>query len=69
MEGMEWHRQLLAENKLKGSYGHGVVKRIQQLSQKYIVPRNKHILVIGSTRPWIESILISQGVKHITVVG
>ena len=67
-EGMEWHRQLLAEDKLKGSYGFSAVRRIQRLSQQYIIPKNKHILVIGSTRPWIESILLSQGAKHITTL-
>ena len=65
---MEWHRQLLAENRLTGSYGLNVVHRIQRILQEYIVPNNKHILVIGSTRPWIESILLSQGAKHITTL-
>ena len=65
---MEWHRQLLAENKLTGSYGLNVVQRIQRILHKYIVPNEKSILVIGSTRPWIESILLSQGAKHITTL-
>ena len=65
---MEWHREMLLNNKLKGSYGIKVVKRIKNLSHHFIAPKNKHILVIGSTRPWIEAILIALGAKHITTL-
>lgn len=68
IEGMEWHREMLVNKKLKGSYGINVVKRIINLSKHFIAPENKHILVIGSTRPWIEAILIALGAKHITTL-
>ena len=34
----------------------------------YIQFKNKHILVIGSNRPWIEVILLSQGAQQITTL-
>ena len=67
-EGMDWHQKLLKENRLPGSYGINVVRRMQKLLTKYIFPKDKHILVIGSTRPWIEAILLAEGASNITTL-
>lgn len=68
MEGMGWHEKLLKENRLRGSYGIKVVNRMQKLLKKYIFPKDKQILVIGSTRPWIEAILLAEGARNITTL-
>ena len=68
IEGLEWHRRLLEEDQLTGSYGKGVVYRMQKILRKYIIPKNKNILVIGSTRPWIEAILLYEGARNITTL-
>ena len=41
---------------------------MQKLLRKYIFPKDKHILVIGSTRPWIEAILLAEGASNITTL-
>ena len=45
-----------------------MVNRIKKLLDTYIPISGKHILVIGSTSPWIEVILLAQGAKHITTL-
>lgn len=59
---------MLHNNKLSGTYGLAVVRRMQHLLRNYIFPKDKHILVIGSTTPWIESILLYEGAKNITTI-
>ena len=41
---------------------------MRYLLRKYIPAKQKHFLVIGSIRPWIEVILLAEGAKHITTV-
>ena len=41
---------------------------MQHLLQKYIYVHNKHVLVIGSTLPWIEALLLKLGAGHITTL-
>ena len=53
---------------MNGLYGKEVQRSIKYLAQKYINVTNKHVLVIGSTLPWIESILLTMHVGHITVL-
>ena len=53
---------------LNGLYGKDVMNSIRYLSQKYIKLEGKHILIIGSILPWIEALLISMNVGHITVL-
>ena len=36
--------------------------------REYVPVENKHVLVIGSNRPWIEIILLSKGVQQITTL-
>ena len=67
-EGLDVQRQWLDENRLHGSYGNDVIARIQNLIRKYIPAKDKSFLVIGSTRPWIEVILLAEGAKHITTL-
>ena len=44
------------------------MKRIQYLAEKYINVSKKHVLVIGSILPWIESLLLEMNVGHITTL-
>ena len=53
---------------MEGGYGTQVVERIRKLLKLYIPVENKHVLVIGSNIPWIEVILLSQNVGHITTL-
>ena len=59
---------MLEKNILAGSYGSSVVKRMERMIQKWIPVKHKHVLVIGSTSPWIEVILLSEGVGNITTL-
>ena len=45
-----------------------MIARIQNLLRKYIPAKDKSFLVIGSTRPWIEVILLAEGAKNITTL-
>ena len=67
-EGIEYHVNALKEGDLNGLYGKDVMDRIRHLSQKYLKLERKHILIIGSILPWIETLLISMNVGHITVL-
>ena len=66
-EGIEWLEKSLKTNPLHGNDLH-IVQRMQRLLRKYIFPKDKHILVIGSTRPWIEAILLAEGARNITTL-
>ena len=65
---MQWHKRLLDMDQLTGNYGTNVVYKMQVLLRQYIFPKNKHILVIGSTRPWIEAILLYEGANNVTTL-
>ena len=41
---------------------------MQELLRKYIDPKDKNILVIGSETPWIEAVLINEGAGSITTL-
>ena len=41
---------------------------MQELLMKYIDPKGKDILVIGSETPWIEAVLINEGAASITTL-
>ena len=68
MEGIKTQRNWLDEGRLHGSYGNSVVYNMIDLLRKYMPAKDKHFLVIGSVRPWIEVILLSEGAKHITTL-
>ena len=44
------------------------MKRIQYLAEKYVNLAKKHVLIIGSILPWIESLLLEMNVGHITTL-
>ena len=44
------------------------MRRMEHLLQKYIHVKDKHVLVIGSILPWIEGILLTLGVGHVTTL-
>ena len=71
MQGRHGIKSQLAlfENQiLLGGYGPDVKKRLHRLITKWIHVKDSHILVIGSVDPWIEIILLSEGVKNITTL-
>ena len=59
---------LLKNNILHGNYGNEVVHRVEDMFRNHMNLKNKNVLVIGSTRPWIEVMLLSEGVNHITTL-
>ena len=65
---MDWHLDQVQKNILVGNYGQHVVYRMQELLRKYILPRDKHILVVGSETPWIEVLLLYEGAGKITTL-
>ena len=67
-EGLDTQKQWLRKNRLHGNYGNDVIYRIRNLLRRYIPPKDKSFLVIGSVRPWIEVILLAEGAKHITTL-
>ena len=67
-DGIRIHQQWLDRGILRGGYGTHVVERVRKLLNLYVPVENKHVLVIGSSIPWIEVILLSQNVGHITTL-
>ena len=59
---------IFERGELNGIYGIDVMRRMQHLLENYIHVRNKHILVIGSILPWIETLLLHLDVGHITTL-
>jgi len=53
-------------DRLKGSYGHQVVLDVKAAIEEHLDVKGKHYLVIGSEHPWIEALLLSAGVDHVT---
>ena len=76
VESIETQLRQLARNEFVGSYGKHVIVRMQELIRQHIMPHIKkeghddhgHVLVIGSTLPWVEVILLAEGVGHITTL-
>ena len=68
MEGVETQQKWLKESNLRGNYGNEVVIRMEKILDNYFELRDKNVLVIGSTRPWVEVILLSKNVKSITTL-
>ena len=58
----------IERGELGGVYGIDVMRRMQHLLEEYIHVRNKHVLVIGSILPWIETLLLHLDVGHITTL-
>jgi hypothetical protein len=54
-------------NAAKGSAGDGMGKVLEGL--KYLNVVGKHVLVIGSTSPWVEACALAQGAAHVTTLG
>ena len=67
-EGLEQHATWIKQGELNGLYGRDVMNRIRYLADKYVNVEGKHILVIGSILPWIESLLLTMDVGHITTL-
>ena len=66
--GIKSQLALLDKQLLSGGYGKEVTRRLQRLIRNWIHVKDSHILVIGSVNPWIEVILLSEGVKNITTL-
>jgi len=61
-----WIAQSRADT-LSGNYGVADCKNVKEAIRKAGF-KGKHILVIGSETPWVESILLAEGVKKITTL-
>ena len=53
---------------LSGGYGTDITKVIKHVLEEYIHVKNHHFLVIGSQLSWIEVILVSLNIGHITTM-
>ena len=51
---------------LAGSYGKAVLNEMKEAIDNYMDVKDKHILVIGSEKPWIEVLLLLAGAQHVT---
>ena len=67
-EGFDRHLKLIRRDELSSPYGKDVVKRIKYLLEKYVDVQNKHVLVIGSALPWVETILLYLNASRITTL-
>lgn len=59
---------MLEHGVLAGTYGTKVVRRMREIIQKMMHVRGRHILVVGSSLPWIEVILLSEGAANVTTL-
>ena len=53
---------------LDGGYGTEIGNAIKYVLENMMEIENKHVLVIGSKLPWIEVILLSLNVGHVTTI-
>ena len=67
-EGIKQHLNWIERGELNALYGIDVIRRMHDLLVKYIQVENKHVLVIGSVLPWIEALLLTMNVDHITTL-
>lgn len=56
-----------ANGTLKGSYGVQASVHVRDILRKFDLA-NKHVLVIGSSHPWLESILLELGAARVTTL-
>ena len=61
-------QQLLRLGALDGGYGTEISNDIKYVLENMMEVENKHVLVIGSKLPWIEVILLSLNVGHVTTI-
>jgi hypothetical protein len=69
-EEIEKNLALIENRTLHGTYGVGSTNMVRDalLDSTAIDLRNKTILVIGSERPWLESICLYGGARHVTTL-
>ena len=67
-EWLKIQQEAHLDGRLKGNYGIDVVKDIEEKIHNWLDVEGKHILVIGSQRPWIEVILLTAGAANITTL-
>ena len=67
-EGFDRHLKRIRRDELSSPYGKDVVKRIKYHLEKYVDVQNKHMLVIGSAIPWVETILLYLNASRITTL-
>ena len=53
---------------MDGGYGTEISNDIKYVLENMMEIENKHVLVIGSKLPWIEVILLSLNVGHVTTI-
>ena len=69
-ELIEMMRKLHREGKNPGSYGIETVQNIDKHIKGHMLDQIQggHVLVIGSQWPWLESVILENGAKHITTL-
>ena len=53
---------------MEGTYGTMLVRKMRETIQRWMPVAGKNILVVGSSMPWIEVILLSENVANITTL-
>ena len=65
---MDWHFEAFDKGGLAGSYGLENVKNIFRHITEVMPVKDQHVLVIGTQRPWLETLILRAGAKHVTIL-
>lgn len=52
----------------RGPYGRQAAMQLDRFMKDHLDVQNKHVLVIGSQSPWIETMALLNGAKHVTTL-
>lgn len=66
VKSIEKMKKQSMEGKLIGNYGGKGTAKLRAYAEKYC--RGKHVAVVGSKSPWLESILLGIGARHVTTI-
>ena len=58
----------LDQGRFRGPYKKSDADEINEFIGTYLDVKDKHVLVIGSERPWIEIMALRHGAKHVTTL-
>ena len=58
----------LKNEQLTGLYGKTTVLRMRRLIHEWMPVKGKHVVVVGSSQPWVEVILLAEGAANITTI-
>ena len=68
-EEVEMYRKKIRRKIAVGNYGHEADLLIEKSLRSHMSMRDKHVLVIGSEKPWLEAFILEAGAKKVTTLG